>query len=249
MMKVNGKKLFNFAEVEKFSNKFGEKIVESQNKIEQIKKEIERLDVETDELIEKDILSDDNTYSKELSNVTAKKANLQSQLDTETNKLTKINDIMSEGLKKIIPEMDKQTREDMSTFDQTVEKEIYRQLQEVRQEQERLLLTLQVAHNSVSSHLYTYNTYCEFAKLDRCKRGTGNDIFHNNLFVPNRSFPELGSPLLNASYLPICWDVIWRSQAEANSMYNRYEDNGQLPPALKLEDINLQEFLDSLEVK
>lgn len=249
-MKIGNKELFNVAEVNNYIGKFEDKLQESESKINQLKADIEKIDAELDKAMEADILEDSVNSRKALSNVQARKANIESQLDTEIKKVMKIKEIMTEGLSKLIPEASKQITEDLQTYNNTVEKEVYRQLAEIRQKQEELLLALQVAHNTVTLELFNFNELCHFADMEQYKKTASNEMFHNNLFMPHRSFPEYGSPLINCSNLPLIEDVLMRSRAEANAMYNCYRDESekeQLPQAKELKDIDLEKFLKGIK--
>jgi len=244
-MKVNGKELFSFEAVEKYINKFEDKIYTSGDKVKALLEEVEQLDKQIDNLIEQDILSDvDNPkYSKDIQNTTGRKINTEQQLKIEREKFEKLQSVFTEGLKKFTPELEKQYREDLQEYNHTVEKEIFRQLSELRKQQEKLLLTLIKARNSVDTGTVEYNEYCELAGETNKKRSTGG--YHNNAFMPNRSFPELGAPLLNLYSIPAIEDSICRNRAEANAMLS-IDKRNTLDSALKLVDIDLDEFLKEL---
>jgi hypothetical protein len=245
-MKVNGKKLFNFEAVEKYISKFEDKIYSSGDKVKALSEEAEQLDKQIDDLIEQDIMSDEENpkFARDTQNLTGRKINTEQQLKIEREKFEKLQRVFAEGLKRFFPELESQFREDLQEYNRTVEKEIFRQLSELRKQQEILLLTLRKARNSVDRSTVEYNGYCELAGETNKKKSTGG--YHNNAFMPNRSFPELGAPLLNLSNIMAVEDVIFRNRAEANAMLSEDKRN-TLDRALKLVDINLDEFLKELK--
>lgn len=247
------KELFNIAEIQNYISKFEVKVQESDAKISQLKADIERADAEINIAMEKYILEENAISKKVLNNVQARKANLESELDTEMRKALKIKKIMTDGLAKLIPQASKQIREDLQTFNNVVEKGIYRKLQEKREEIEELLLTLQVSHNTVINEVSVYDEICSIFGFNQNKIGASNQMFHNNLFMPNRSFPEYGSPLINCSSLIATEDVLMRRRAEANAMYNTDRErmgleNEQLPLSKELKDVDLEKFLKELKL-
>ncbi|OAA91472.1 hypothetical protein [Clostridium ljungdahlii] len=251
-MRVGNKGLFNIAEVNNYIGKFEDKLQQSNNRISALQSDIEKIDAELDKAMEADILEDSASSRKILSNLQARKANLESQLDTEVKKVIKIKEIMTEGLSRLIPEASKQIQADLQTYNDCVEKEIYRQLMEVRQKQEELLLTLQVAHNTVINEIFKYDEICNFAGMEQYKRSLSNQSFHNNLFMPHRSFSEYGSPLINCSNLPLIEDVLMRSRAESNAVYNTDRERmglekEQLPQAKTFKDIDIEKFLKGIK--
>lgn len=250
-MKLGNRVLFNLEKVQQYVAKFEDKLQEADNKINMLRAEIEKLEAEIDVAMERDILEGSATSKKELSNIQARKVNVESQLDTEIKKVLKIEEIMNKGLAELIPESSKQIQEDLVTYNNVIEKEIYRQLKDVRDKQAELLLLLQVSHNAVINEVSNYNELCHFSNMENYKRTASNEMFHNNLFMPNRSFPEYGSPLLNCSHLLAIEDRLMRARAEANAKYNIDREalgleNEQLPQAKTLADVDLQKFLDSL---
>lgn len=141
---------------------------------------------------------------------------------------------------------------DLKTYNDCVEKELYRQLMEERKKQEEILLAIQLCHNTISNEVFNFNEICNFAGMGQYTRNINNLSFHNNLFMPHRSFPEYGSPLLNCANLPAVENVIMRDRAKANFMFNDYRERKgleqeQLPQAKKFKDIDLQKFLDEIE--
>lgn len=156
---------------------------------------------------------------------------------------------MSTGIADLMVEADKQLRADMELYNEAVEKSIFRKLGELRRQQEKLLLTLQVAHNDVTTSLFSWDDICTAFNFPRFKRSATNEMFHNNLYVAHRSYPEFGAPIINTHNLQAVEDRIMRARAEANFICNNNkapEDRVQLPLTKTLKDINLQEFLDSL---
>lgn len=250
-MKIKGKKLFNNAEVDNYVQKFTGKTSECNNKIEQLNKDILKYDIELDQAIEADIMEGTVSSKNNLQNITARKGNAQASLDVELQKLTKIKEIMMAGLAKLIPSASKQMKADLQTYTDSVDKQIYKQLLTLKQEQEKLLLTLQMAHDIVISDSWEFDTLCNFAEMPNYKRNMSNENFQQNLFICNRSFPEYGSPLLNSPYLSAIVSVLERERADANAIINvnlPLEDRHQLPASLNFDDIDLQSFLDNLEV-
>lgn len=251
-MLVHGQNLFNISEVTEYMAKFEEKLQESDNKINQLRADILRLDAEIDACMEVDILSGTATSKKDLSNVQARKANVESVLADEMKKFYKIKEIRDKGLAELIPQASKSIQQDLSAFSNIVERAIFAQLQAVRQQQEELLLTLVLARNSALNEIFEFNQACNSAGLKRYERSVSNQIFHSAGFITNRAFPELGSPLLNCNNLLAIEDVVSRSRADANAIYNRDkapEDKAQLSPAKTLKDIDLEAFLESLSSK
>ncbi len=250
MMLVNGKEIFDISEVTEYMEKFEDKLQESYNKINQLKVDIERLDAEIDACMEVDILSGTAISRKDLSNVQARKANVESQLDTELQKVTKIKEIRDKKVAELIPKASKSIQQDLATFNSTVERETFARLQEIRQKQEELLLTLALARNTAIREISKYNQVCNFSGLTQYEKTASSQMFHNAGFTPHRSFPELGSPLINCNNLLAIEDVLGRSRADANAQYNgdkSAEDKKQLPPAKTLKDIDLQKFLDEIK--
>ena len=248
-MLVQGHNLFNISEVTEYMAKFEEKLQESDNKINQLKSDISKLDTEIDACMEVDVLSGTATSKKDLSNVQARKAFAESVIADEMKKFYKIKEIRDKGLAELIPQASKLIQQDLSAFSNIVERAIFSQLQVVRQQQEELLLTLALARDTALNEIFEFNQACNLAGLKQYERSASNQMFHSAGFVPNRAFPELGSPLLNCNNLQTVEDVMSRSRADANAMYNQDkapEDKAQLPQAKTLKDINLEAFLDSL---
>lgn len=247
------KELFNIAEMDNYISKFEDKSQEVEGKINQLKAEIDRIDAEINIAMEEDILEGTASSKKQLNNVQARKANLESELDTEMRKALRVKEIMTDGLSKLIPQASNQIREDLRTFNNVVERGIYKKLQEKREEIEELLLILQVSHNTVINEISPYNEICSAFGFEKDKIGVSNQMFHNNLFMANRSFPQYGAPLINCYSLPAIEDVLMRSRAEANAMYNTDRERmglerEQLPSYKKYEDINLEKFLKELKL-
>lgn len=246
------RKLFNIVEIQNYISKFESKLQESDTKINQLKADIDRADTEINVAMEKDILEGTASSKKELNNTQARKSNLESQVDAEMNKVLKIKEIMTNRLSKLIPQASKQISEDLKTFNNVVEKEIYRQLQEIREKQEELLLILQASHNMVINETSSLDEICSIFGFDQYKIEASNQMFHNNLFMPNRVFPQYGSPLINCSSLTAIEDVFMRSRAQANAIYNIDRErmgleNEQLPLSKELKDVDLDVFLKGLE--
>lgn len=248
-MKIGKQELFNTEEINTYIGKFEGKINECNTKISQLKSSIEQSELEVDIAIEKDILEGSASSKKELSNISARKANAESQLEIELKKLSKIREIMMARLAELIPEASRQIQEDLNTYNATVEREIYMKLSVLRDQQAELLLTLQVAHNSVINEIFSYNDICNFAGLPHYEKTATNELFHQNLFMPHRNYAQYGSPLLNCNSLPSIEEHLMRARADANAQFNRYkdaEDMEQLPLPKECKDINLQDFLDKL---
>jgi hypothetical protein len=249
MIKIKGNKLFNNAEIDNYIEKFKGKTSESNNKIEQLNADILKYDVELDIALEADILEATSASKNALQNITARKGNAQASLDVEMKKLLKIKEIMMSGLAKLIPSASNQMKSDLAKYMEIVDHEIYKQLLSLKQEQEKLLLTLQMAHDIVISDSWEFDTLCNFAEMPSYKRNMSNENFQQNMYVCNRSFPEYGSPLLNSPYLSAIVSTLERERADANAIINvnlPLEDRHQLPASLNFNDIDLQEFLDSI---
>lgn len=249
MMKIKGTKLFNNAEVDNYIAKFKGKTSECNNKIEQLNADILKYDIELDIALEADILEGTSASKNALQNITARKGNAQASLDVEMKKLLKIKTIMMAGLAKLIPDASIQMKADLAKYMEIVDYEIYKQLQLLKQQQEKLLLTLQMAHNVVISDSWEFDTLCTFAEMPNYKRNMSNENFQQNMYVCNRSFPEYGSPLLNSPYLSAIVSVLERERVDANAYINSplpLEDRKQLPDSLNFDDIDLQKFLDNI---
>lgn len=248
-MKIGKQELFNTEEINTYVGKFEGKINDCNSTIAQLKSGIAQLELEVDMAIEKDILEGSASSKKELSNITARKANSESQLEIELKKLTKIREIMMSGLAKMVPEASKKMQADLSTFNSAVEKSVYKQLSDLRDKQSELLLSLQVAHNAVITDIFSYNEICHFAGLKQYEKTATNELFHNNLFMPHRNYSEYGAPLLNCHSLPYIQEHLSRARADQNAQFNRYkskEEKEQLPLPKEYKDIDLQKFLDNL---
>lgn len=248
-MNIKGVELFSSKECNDYIEKFTDKINECNSKIEQLKGDIVKCEADCDVAIEADILQNSSSSKKDLSNITARQGNLKGQLEIELKRLSKIREIMMAGLAKLVPVASKQMDNDLVTFDNTVEDEVYRQLRVLKEQQAELLLTLQVAHNAVTIEMFHFNELCHFADLNQYKKTTSNDLFQTGLFVTNRRHPEHGTPLLNCPSLPYIEEHLQRSRADANAEFNSYRseaDKEQLPLAKGYKDIDLQQFLDSL---
>lgn len=251
-MKLANKELFDTSELMNYVNKFETKITCSTNEIERIKADIEKLDIEIDSLIEKDILSDTDEYKKELSNARARRANLVTLHEEEVNKLNKIAEIMKEGVVKIVPELKKRIDQDLSVYSKTVERHIFKELMEIREKQTELFLTLIAARRTVIKDLRDYDVICKGFGLKEYARELTDSSFHNNMFYPNRSCPEFGAPLLNIHMVTATEEVALRARAEAYGIYNRdrsREECRPLPPSKKLSDIDIEKFLADIEAE
>lgn len=247
-MFVQGRELFSIPEVDAYMSKFEAKLSESNNKINQLRTDIERCVAEIDVCMEINILTDTATSKKDLNNVSAKKLNLESQLETEIAKVVKIKEIMAKGIEGLMRDADKQLRADMAKYEETVEKEVYRQLGQLREQQVELLLTLQVAHSEIVMKLFNYDEVVNLFEL-RGKKNPSNQMFHNNLYMSHRSHPEFGSPFINCGNLQAVEDRIMREHAETNSLANGHlpaNKRIEIPQPKRLKDINLQRFIDSL---
>jgi len=248
-MRLGKKELFNTEEINTYIGKFENKLNECNAKIEQLKEAIGKAEQETDIAIERDILEDSTSSKKELCNISARKSNAELQLEVEMKKLSKIKEIMMVGLGKLVPEASRQIQEDLITFNNTVEKEVYSKLSILKDQQAELLLSLQVAHNTVINEIFSYNEICHFADLKHYAKTASNDLFQTNLFLPHRNYAEYGAPLLNCSLLPYIEEHLMRARADANAQFNSYKDEAdmeQLPLSKGYADIDLQKFLSSL---
>ena len=219
-MKLKNVELFNIEEVTSYISKFTAKLEGIEKKINTLKADIARLDKDIDQAVEKDILEETAQSKKELANLIARKENVTALLNIEVEKLVKIKIIMAEGLKVFIPRASDQIKKDLKVYNDTVEKDLFKRLQEVRQEQEQLLLLLLSARKSVMKEVNVFNSLCNFANLPEYRNVMSNESFHNNLYLPNRNFAYYGSPLLQCNYLPMLEDILVRSKANANSVYN-----------------------------
>ncbi len=245
-MKVKGKDLFCHKEIDNYIAKFEDTIKESEIKITKLQEDITKIDAEIDVLMVKTIV-EGNTFQKDLANAKARKQNLMTEFEEEKQMALKIRDIMSEGIEKLLLEASKQIDEDLMIFNDVVEKEIYRQLAEIRDKQEELLLLAEKAHRAVDVEVFQYNQICEAFGLGRYKRSFG---FHNALFIPHRQFSEYGSALINCSNLQSIESVLIRERADANAYHNfgkAEEDKEQLPPAKTMEDVDLDRFLKGIK--
>ncbi len=248
-MKIKGVELFSSEQCNEYIGKFTDKINECNNKIEQLKADIEKCEVETDSCIEKDIMEASVSSKKELANITARQGNLNGQLQIELKRLSKIREILLQGLSKLVPQASKQIDNDLLLFNETVEKEVYRQLSELKKQQAELLLSLQLSHNKVISDMFNFDEICNFAGLTQYAKQPSNHLFHSNLFMAHRNFTELGSPLLNCQNLQGIEQHLERQRADDNAQFNYYkdaEDKVQLPLPLGFKDIDLEKFLNSL---
>lgn len=251
-MIVNGRELFITSEVTEFISKFEDKLVSTNNKIDQLRAEIERCSAEIDACMVVDILEGTASSKKDLSNVLARKLNLEPQLETELAKLMKIKEIMDKGIEKFLQEADKQLQADLVIFNEVIEKEAYRKLYQLREQQAEILLSLQVAHNEAETRIFSFNQICTVFNLNQYKRDISGQYFHQNLQFPNRNFPEFGAPFINFNQLRGLEEHLMRARADANALANRNttaETHIQLPPAKTLRDMDLQKFLDSLKAK
>jgi hypothetical protein len=245
-MKVKGKDLFCHKEIDNYIAKFEDKIRESEIKITKLQEDITKIDAEIDVLMEK-IIVKGNVFQKDLANAKARKQNLMTEFEEEKQMALKIRDIMAGGIEKLLLEASKQIDEDLRIFNDVVEKEIYRQLAEIRDKQEELLLLAEKAHRAVDVDIFQYNQICEAFGLGRYKRSVG---FHNALFMPHRQFSEYSSALLNCSNLQSIESVLVRARADANAAHNSgkaEEDKEQLPPAKTMEDVDLDRFLKGIK--
>lgn len=250
-MKLKNIELFSITELTQYVEKFTDKLESSNNKINQLKQEVAKLGASIDSAIEKDILEETAQSKKELANVMARKENVTAQLNLELEKASKLKEIMEQGLHALIPVASDRLCNDLKVYIDTVERELYNHLHALKERQSELLLILQACHDLVNNELADFNEICNLANMPNYKRATGNDIFHLNMFMPNRAFAELGSPLLQLNFLPLIDDVLLRSRATANAIYNdnRADDmKQQLPPHKTLADVDIQKFLDEVKV-
>lgn len=249
-MIVNGRELFSIEDIDNYTDKFTDKLTEINNRISQLDSDIVKCEAELDACLEADILEGTASTKKALSNEQSRKENLQSQRNNEILKVNKIKEIMAKGIEDLAVKADKKLRADMAVYNEVVEKEIFRQLGQLREQQEELLLTLQVAHNDVVNKLFSFDEICHLFDLKRYTKSPSNQMFHNNLHMAHRSFPEFGSPLINCNNLQVVEDRIMRARAEANFECNNGkapEDKIQLPPTKTLRDVDLQAFIDSFK--
>lgn len=252
-MRINNRELFSIEEIDNYTDLFTDKLTECNNKITQLDLDIAKREAEEDACIEVDILSGTATSRKNLSDCQGRKENLQTQRNTEVKKIAKIHEIMAKGIEGLVVKADKILREDMAVYQEEVEKEIYRKLGQLREQQELLLLTLQVAHNDIVNKLVNYDEVIDLFNLpSRYKRSASNLIFHNNLHMAHRSYPEFGVPIIDIYNLPAIEERLSRIWADSNSQANinrAKEDKIAIPQPKKLKDIDLQEFIDNLTSK
>lgn len=245
-MKINNKELFNIQIIENYTDKFNEKGTEIQNKMSALEAEITELDNQIDKAMIADIMEGTASTRKELQNLKARRENSVNQYNVEQEKANKLKELMATGLAEIFPDVSKQIQDDKQTYFNTIEKEIYRQLAEIREKQLELLLTLKLARNTASNAVDEFNLHARTFGFKEIPM----TFEHQNMTIYNRSFPEFGSPLLNVQNLQAVEETAMRARAEANAFFNNgktKEEKEQLPQALTLADIDLQAFLDSLK--
>lgn len=249
-MLVQGKQLFSTVGVDNYIEKFEGKLIESNNKIDQLRVDIVKCEEEIDSCMEVDILEGTASSKKDLSNISARNLNLQSQLDTEIQKVTKIKAIMDRGIAELMPEANKQLLEDMKIFNDTVEKESYRKLGQLREQQEEILLALQVAHSEVVTKLFDFDSICNLFEITRYKKNPSNNMFHSHLHMAHREFPEFGIPVIDCNNLQGIEERLFRTWADVNALANTNLPKDQrieIPQPKKLQDINLQDYIDNLK--
>lgn len=247
-MKINNKELFNISRLEEYAQKFEAKAVEIENKIVTLEAEIEKLNEQIDKAQIADIMEGTTATRKELNNLKARKDNIIAQYNQEVENNEKLRQLMAVGLQDIIPEVSHQIAEDKAVYFDVIEKEIYKQLAEVREKQAELLLTLALARKTAYSDISEFDLYCETFGF----KPVGINFVHTNPMKIHRNLPQYGSPLLDLTEISNIENVLMRSRADANSAYNKdREDKGlekkQLPLEKTFVDIDLQKFLDSLK--
>ncbi len=245
-MKINNKELFNISRLEEYSQKFEAKAQEIQNKMNQLEAEIAVINEQIDKAQIADIMEGSTATRKELNNLKARKENSISQYNQEVENAQKLKQLMAVGMQDIMPEVSKQIAEDKSVYFNSIEREIYRQLAEIREKQIELLLTLKLARTVSSNAVDEFNLHARTFGFKEIPM----TFEHQNMTIYNRSFPEFGSPLLNVQNLQAVEETAMRARAEANAFFNNgktKEEKEQLPQALTLADIDLQKFLDSLK--
>lgn len=247
-MKINGRELFNISRLEEYSSKFEDRAKEIENKMNMLEAEITAIDEQLEKAQIEDVLTGSTTTRKNLNNLQARRENTVSQYNQEKVNAEKLRELMRKGLTEIIPEISKQIAEDKQTYFNNVEKEIYKQLAEIRDKQAELLLTLELARKTAFNELCEYDFYCTTFGFEPA----GIGFSHQDPKMPNSSCPEYGAPLLNLTSISAIEEVLTRSRANANAVYNTNRErmgleNEQLPPAKTFADIDLQAFLDSLK--
>jgi hypothetical protein len=248
-MRIGKKKIYNIDEVVKVIGKFDEKINKQMEKATRYEAEIESLTQRLNEAIEKDIMEGDNEAV--ITDLGARIANTHTLLDISLESIDRIKTLRAERLKEILPATKKQINEDRHTFEDTVEKEIFTKLSEIRKEQEKLLLTLALARGQAITETTAYNTLCEDCELAEYTVNLSQESFHNNLQMAHSRFPELGVPVLSISHITTLEEKMTRDRANANAVYNRGKDADQveqIPDVIKKEDIDLEGFLKGLKV-
>jgi hypothetical protein len=241
-MNVGNKKLFNLSEVNGGIDKFLSKMEESEQQIAKYEQELSALEEQLDFAVTQDILSDGGNQ-KQVQNIQAKKQNYIQALETEKMKLTKIKELSTDNLRKAVPEVYQQFREDILFFQSNVEDEIFRQLSEVRKEQERLILLLNEARSQANSEAMKFNYLQRSAGYENYEYTLGGiHSDHNNPTVPYRRHPEYGKPLLNLHHLGGIKDRMRYDYVELN---NLIKDENKKVPKPKVTKEDLQQFLYS----
>lgn len=245
-MKVAGRELFNLSEVNSNIDKFDEKMQKSETRISDLEQQLIAIEEHVQYAIEQDILSDGGNQ-KQVQNILAKKSNIQSQIEIERLTLETMKDVSTKQLKKAIPEIYEQFIDDSKFYRDTVEDEIFRQLAELRKEQERLLLLLNKARSQADNDTHKYKVLKSSAGYAENEYQLGNiSGEHNNPSVVYKRHPEFGKPLLNMPDLRAIETRMKYDYVEANNLIPDVEK--RVPkPTVSPED--LQNFLDSLEVK
>lgn len=247
-MNVKNRELFNLEEVNNYISKFQGKLEESSKLINSYNNQLEQLEVDLDSAISANILDDTKESAVALDNLTAKKANIMNSLEIETKKAMKIKELLQAELVKVLPNISKQFEEDERFFKQTVEKDLFKKLYELKQKQEEYLLLLEASRRQVQNEIFEFNTLADFAGLTRLKRTADNTLFFQDAFNPNRDYAEYGSVLINCNNLSAIEAVLDMSRNNANGVYNQYREvNEQLPPAKKVADVDLAKYLKSIK--
>lgn len=246
-MRVGRKELFNIEEVKAVINKFQDKKVKAEETVAKYDTEIAELEKKLDEAITKEILGEGTQL--DVDNIRARLDNLAVLKQIEADRLQKINRLLHERLLEIIPTVSKQMDKDFVAYNNTVEYELFKRLDEIRQEQELTLLLLAGARSEVLLDLFELDQICnEYGFTDYVKNRSDNAFVDNNLNNICRTFPQFQKPLLTVARVSNIENVLSTNRAEANADCNEAQRE-LLPQPKTMEDIDLQKFLKGLKVK
>lgn len=244
-MKMGKKELFSTAQVDVNIEKFLQKIAESERKIAELTVLLQQVEEELQFAITNDILSDGGNKTQ-VYNIQAKRDNLKSQLEIEELTLKTVKDINTNQLRSAIPVLYEQFKDEGRYYIETVEDEIFRQLSEVRKEQERLLLLLNLARNEADNSLQEYRVLKNSAGYSENEYYIGSLSGEYNIpTVTYKRHPEYGKPVLNIHHLKAIRDTVHRDSAESG---NKCKENGvERPAKTEVSREEYQKFLDGLK--